>query len=52
MPEGLRTHRIGALVVACNFGGQTLEWRPPAPARALLGAATIAPRGVAVWAAP
>jgi beta-galactosidase len=49
LPEGLRTSRLGSLVIACNFGDLALHWQPREAARALLGNAALAPRGVAIW---
>ena len=51
LPEGLRTSRIGALVIVCNFGDNDLRWRPTAATHALLGDETLVPRAVAVWQA-
>ncbi len=49
LPDGLRISRVGELAIACNFADAACEWRPAAAARALLGAARLEPRGVAVW---
>ncbi|MEY8875776.1 MAG: beta-galactosidase trimerization domain-containing protein, partial [Leptothrix sp. (in: b-proteobacteria)] len=60
LPEGLRTSRIGTLTLACNFSDQALTWQPAPDASAsdatasasavpLLGTATLAPRGLALW---
>lgn len=49
LPEGLRVSRVGPLAIACNFADIACTWQPAAPARALLGSTTLAPRGVAVW---
>jgi beta-galactosidase len=49
LAEGLRVSRVGALAIACNFSDGACEWRPAGNATALLGGATVAPHGVAVW---
>jgi beta-galactosidase len=58
LPEGLRTSRVGALTLACNFSDQALTWQPaPDPSGAhasssavpVVGSATLAPRGLALW---
>lgn len=49
LPDGLRTSRLGPLLIACNFGDTELHWRPREPASALLGGDSLAPRGVAIW---
>ncbi len=56
--EGLRISRIGALTLACNFSDATLHWQPgatesaPASCQPLIGGATLAPRGIALWHTP
>ncbi|MEY4750215.1 MAG: hypothetical protein RIQ60_2429 [Pseudomonadota bacterium] len=59
LPAGLRLSRFGTLVLACNFSDVALHWQPvPDPGQAqpeaavMLGSATLAPRGLALWSVP
>ncbi len=53
LPADLRISRIGTLLLVCNFSDQALHFAPvstsSAPAVPLLGQATLAPRGIALW---
>jgi len=49
LAEGLRISHIGDLSIACNFADRACTWVPGAPATALLGGKTLAPRGVSIW---
>jgi beta-galactosidase len=53
LPADLRISRIGALTLVCNFSDQAQHFAPAStdstPAAPLLGTATLAPRGIALW---
>jgi beta-galactosidase len=49
LPEGVRVSRAGGLSVVCNFSNAEVAYAPPDARQALLGGATLAPCGVAIW---
>jgi beta-galactosidase len=54
LPADLRVSRIGALLLACNFSDRTLAYTPASAlpstsTEPLMGSATLAPRGIALW---
>ena len=51
LPSGVRTSRLGALTIACNFSNTAVPWAPSSSADCLLGSRDLPPRGVSIWKA-